>query len=126
MILKRESTLGSTSLRADSRLPLQELKPIEDSTNVLIFLCNRKGGQVPGKIYQYSATDKTILFIMDGTQEEQAVLKDYFGKFNRYVFCRNTAEDIARAIRDIEEKNLGAVKMSPLRHSIPPLPLKIS
>lgn len=96
------------------RLPLQKLKPIEDSTNVLIFLCNRKGGQIPGKIYQYSATDKTILFIMDGTQEEQAVLKDYFGKFNRYVFCLNTAEDIARAIRDIEEKNLGAVKNEPI------------
>lgn len=97
-----------------SRLPLQKLKPIEDSTNVLIFLCNRKGGQIPGKIYQYSATDKTILFIMDGTVEEQAVLKDYFGKFNRYVFCRNTAADIARAIRDIEEKNLGAVKNEPI------------
>ena len=101
------------------RLPLQELKPIEDSTNVLIFLCNRKGGQIPGKIYQYSATDKTILFIMDGTQEEQAVLKDYFGKFNRYVFCRNTAEDIARAIRDIEEKNLGAVKNEPIEEFNP-------
>ena len=101
------------------RLPLQELKPIEDSTNVLIFLCNRKGGQIPGKIYQYSATDKTILFIMDGTQEEQAVLKEYFGKFSRYVFCRNTAEDIARAIRDIEEKNLGAVKNEPIEEFNP-------
>jgi len=96
------------------RLPLQQLKPIEDSTNVLIFLCNRKGGQIPGKIYQYSATDKTILFIMDGTEDEQAVLRDYFGKFNRYVFCQNTAEDIARAIREIESGNLGAVKNEPI------------
>ena len=96
------------------RLPLQQLKPIEDSTNVLIFLCNRKGGQIPGKIYQYSATDKTILFIMDGTEDEQAVLKDYFGKFNRYVFCQNTAEDIARTIREIESGNLGAVKNEPI------------
>ena len=96
------------------RLPLQQMKPIEDSTNVLIFLCNRKGGQIPGKIYQYSATDKTILFIMDGTEDEQAVLKDYFGKFNRYVFCQNTAEDIARTIREIESGNLGAVKNEPI------------
>ena len=44
------------------RLPLAELKPIEDRTNVLVFACNRKGGQIPGKIYQYSATAKTILF----------------------------------------------------------------
>ena len=96
------------------RLPLTELKPIEDSTNVLIFLCNRKGGQIPGKIYQYSATDKTILFILDGTEDEQAVLKDYFGKFNRYVFCRNTVEDITRAIRQIESGDIGSVQNVPL------------
>ena len=81
---------------------------------MLIFLCNRKGGQIPGKIYQYSATNKTILFILDGTEEEQAVLKEFFGKFNRYVFCSNTKEDIARAIRDIEAGNTGNVKNDPI------------
>lgn len=96
------------------RLPLDKLKPIEDGTNVLIFLCNRKGGQIPGKIYQYSATDKTILFIMDGTREEQQVLREFFGKFNRFVFCQNTKEDIARAIRMIESGNLDGVENCPL------------
>lgn len=96
------------------RLTLDKLKPIEDSTNVLIFLCNRKGGQIPGKIYQYSATDKTILFILDGTGEEQKVLKEFFGKFNRYVFCQNNAEDIACAIRRIESGDLGEVENRPL------------
>lgn len=96
------------------RLPLDKLKPIEDSTNVLIFLCNRKGGQIPGKIYQYSATNKTILFIMDGTPEEQAVLREFFGKFNRYVFCQNTVEDITRAIRLIESGDFGKVENRPL------------
>lgn len=96
------------------RLPLNELKPIEDSTNVLVFLCNRKGGQIPGKIYQYSATNKTILFIMDGTEEEQRVLREFFGKYNRYVFCRNTVDDIARAIQKIETNNLGDVQNTPL------------
>lgn len=96
------------------RLPLAELKPIEASTNVLVFLCNRKGGQIPGKIYQYSATAKTILFILDGTEQEQAVLREYFGQFNRYVFCRNTVEDITRAIRQIESGELGPVRNVPL------------
>lgn len=96
------------------RLPLTELKPIEDCTNVLVFLCNRKGGQIPGKIYQYSATNKTILFILDGTEEEQAVLKAFFGKFNRYVFCQNTVDDIARAIRQIEAGDLGAAQNAAL------------
>lgn len=96
------------------RLPLVELRPIEDDTNVLVFLCNRQGGQIPGKIYQYSATNKTILFILDGTDDEQAVLKDYFGKFNRYVFCQNTVEDITRAIRQIESGDIGSVRNMPL------------
>lgn len=96
------------------RLTLDTLKPIEDSTNVLIFLCNRKGGQIPGKIYQYSATNKTILFILDGTDEEQRVLREFFGKYNRYVFCQNTKEDIAQAIRMIESGNLGDVQNRPL------------
>ena len=96
------------------RLTLDKLKLIEDSTNVLIFLCNRKGGQIPGKIYQYSATDKTVLFILDGTGEEQKVLKEFFGKFHRYVFCQNNAQDIARAIRRIESGDLGEVENRPL------------
>ena len=96
------------------RLPLDKLRPIEDKTNVLVFLCNRKGGQIPGKIYQYSATNKTILFILDGTPEEKEVLKNYFEKFNRYVFCENTVEDIERAIKDIESGNLGDVVNEPI------------
>ncbi len=96
------------------RLQLDRLKPIEDDTNVLVFLCNRKGGQIPGKIYQYAATNKTILFIMDGTQEEQEVLMDFFGKFNRFVFCQNTKADILRAIRIIETGDLAGVENRPL------------
>ena len=107
------------SIHIHPRLPLHELKPIENSANVLIFLCNRQGGQIPGKIYQYSATEKTILFILDGTEEEQQVLREFFGRFNRYVFCRNTGDDIARAIAAIEAGELGAVKNRPLEDFAP-------
>lgn len=96
------------------RLPLEQLKPLEDKTNVLIFLCNRKGGQIPGKIYQYSATEKTILFIMDGTEEEQKVLYDFFAPFRRYVFCENTVESISAAIARIESGDLGDVENKPI------------
>ena len=96
------------------RLPLDQLKPLEDNTNVLIFLCNRKGGQIPGKIYQYSATEKTILFIMDGTEEEKQVLHDFFAPFRRYVFCENTVESISAAIERIEKGDLGNVENKPI------------
>lgn len=101
------------------RLPLNELKPIESAANVLIFLCNRTGGQIPGKIYQYSATYKTILFILDGTQEEKRVLKEFFGKFNRYIFCENNKEDIVRAIKLVEEGKPGTVTNRPLNEFDP-------
>lgn len=105
---------GTDNIHIYPRLSLSELKPLEDSTNVLVFLCNRKGGQIPGKIYQYSATDKTILFILDGTVDEQDVLKEYFGRFNRYIFCQNTASDIARAIQQIEAGAVGSTQNLPL------------
>lgn len=105
---------SSKTITVRPRISLEQLKPIEMNTNVLVFLCNLSGGQIPGKIYQYSATDKTILFILDGTEEEQKVLRDYFGQFNRYVFCQNTVEDIVRAIRDIERGELHGVVNQPL------------
>lgn len=101
------------------RMPLHELKKIEDKTNVLIFLCNRKGGQIPGKIYQYSATNKVILFILDGTEEEQRILREYFEKFNRYIFCQNTCSSISEAICRIEAGDFGSVRNAPVEFFTP-------
>lgn len=88
------------------RISLEELKPIEREANVLVYICNLGGGQIPGKIYQYSATNKYILFIMDGTEEEKKVLHEYFSQFNRYVFCENNEDSIAEAVRTIRKGNL--------------------
>lgn len=101
------------------RLSLDKLNIIERKTNVLIFLCNLKGGQIPGKIYQYSATNKTILFILDGTEEEKSILKEYFSEFNRYVFCENTEESILKALKKIENGNLSGIKNEPVEYFSP-------
>lgn len=83
------------------RVTLDVLEGVQDKTQILVHLSNLKGGQIPGKIYHYSATDKPILFILDGTEEEKRVLKEYFGKFDRYYFCENTSEDIKRTMQII-------------------------
>ena len=101
------------------RMPLKELKNIENVTNVLVFLCNKQGGQIPGKIYQYSATNKIILFILDGTEEEKNTLKEYFGGFNRYVFCDNTVESIKMAINAIESNSFNGIENAPLEYFAP-------
>ncbi|MBQ6165016.1 MAG: hypothetical protein IJK23_11130 [Clostridia bacterium] len=89
---------GDGKIRAFPRMPLSELHTYEDRTGTLVFLCNLRGGQIPGKIFQYSAQNKPILFILDGTDEEKKAIFDYFSAFGRYVFCENEKEDIKRAI----------------------------
>lgn len=83
------------------RVTLDVLRDIQHRTTVLVHLCNLRGGQIPGKIYHYSATEKPILFILDGTEKEQEIIKDYFSHFNRYVFCSNDKESIKTAIAEL-------------------------
>ncbi len=107
----RVNICGKTDLITEStdklcikpRISVGELKKYEDETNVLVFLCNLKGGQIPGKIYQYAATNKLVLFILDGTEQEKTVLRDFFGKYERFIFCDNTYEDICHTIQTIRK-----------------------
>lgn len=83
------------------RVTLDILEKVQDETSVLVHLCNLRGGQIPGKIYHYSATTKPILFILDGTIEEQNIIEQFFSKFNRYYFCKNNKDDIANSICEL-------------------------
>ena len=96
------------------RLPLGELKKHEDKANVVICLFNLGGGQIPGKIYQLAATNKTILAILDGPEDEQKIIRDYFEKFNRFVFCQNNEQSISEAIDKIETGDLGDISNEPI------------
>lgn len=100
---------GDTNLALDAteqiqisgRVTLDVLDKIQAKTGVLVHLCNLRGGQVPGKIYHYCATTKPILFILDGTAEEQEILKIYFSQFDRFYFCENNTGSILEAISHI-------------------------
>lgn len=78
----------------EKRVQIGKLCTVQAETDVLIMLCNLRGGQIPGKIYHYSATKKPIIFILDGTEEEKNEIYEYFNKFNRYCFCQNNIKDI--------------------------------
>lgn len=84
------------------RVTLDVLAKVQAETDVLVHLSNLRGGQIPGKIYHYSATGKPILFILDGTREEQDILRKYFSRFHRYYFCENTEESILSVIQNIQ------------------------
>lgn len=96
---------STAKICVSERVTLDVLEGVQDKTQILVHLSNLKGGQIPGKIYHYSATDKPVLFILDGTEEEKRVLKEYFGKFDRYYFCENTSEDIKRTMQIIIKDN---------------------
>lgn len=113
------SLISTDTVRVFPRLPLGELKTHEDAANVLVFLCNLRGGQIPGKIYQYSATNKAVLFILDGTEDEVRTLKAYFGKFDRYIFCENTPESIKEAVAALQSGTLGEHLRRPIEYFAP-------
>lgn len=92
-------------IQVSGRVTLDVLDEVQAKTCVLVHLCNLRGGQIPGKIYHYSATNKPILFILDGTEEEQDILYDYFSQFNRYYFCKNSRDAILSAMSSICEDN---------------------
>lgn len=92
---------SSDKITVSGRVTLDVLEQVQNQTSVLVHLCNLRGGQIPGKIYHYSATTKPILFILDGTEEEKRIIKDFFEKYDRYYFCNNNCHDIQEAINQL-------------------------
>lgn len=93
---------STEKIEVRGRVTLEELSVVQGQTDILVHLCNRRGGQIPGKIYHYSATCKPILFILDGTPQEVEILEEHFKKYNRYYFTNNTVESIQTCMKKIE------------------------
>lgn len=92
---------STEKITVSGRVTLDVLSQVQEKTAVLVHLSNLKGGQIPGKIYHYSASTKPILFILDGTPEEREILRTYFQQFERYYFCENSESSILDALRTI-------------------------
>lgn len=90
------------NVKVNGRVNFKKVKEIEVKSDVLIHLSNLRGTQIPGKIYQYSGTNKPILFILDGESE---ALRQTFMKYNRYIFCENNEHSILNALENIYELN---------------------
>lgn len=75
------------------------ISKLEGECDLLICILNKKGTQIPGKIYHYAATNKPILVLLDGEYREE--MRHYLESFNRYIICNNTADEILEAIQNI-------------------------
>lgn len=80
------------------RVSYSEVERLEEDTDILVCVCNREGTQIPGKLYYYAATNRPVLVILDGRAEE---IQHYLEPYRRFFFCRNTPDDIARAVCEI-------------------------
>lgn len=87
-----------------TRQKMNVVEELEEKSDILVCMCNKKGTQIPGKIYHYAATNKPILIILDGERKEE--LREYFEGFNRYKLCENTEQDIVNAIEEIKNSSI--------------------
>ncbi len=64
--------------------------------NVIVCLMNKKGGQIPGKVYHDASSKKDILLIKDGEYADE--IQNFFEKYGHYTFVENNVEAIDIAI----------------------------
>lgn len=98
------SLLQKENMTIKPRQKLDVVEKLEENCDILVCVCNKKGTQIPGKVYHYAATNKPILVILDGDKKEK--LRKYFESFNRYVICGNNEEEIINAINNIRNSNI--------------------
>ena len=98
--------IGDSDLRLEStenisvinRLSPRELEKYMARINVIVCLMNRKGNQVPGKLYHYASSTKDILLIKDG--EYGQAIQDFFARYDHYTFTDNTTDSIDAVIKN--------------------------
>ena len=86
------------NITVNERLPWDKVQELEKKADILVHLSNLRGSQIPGKIYQYSGTNKPILFILDGDINK---IKEQFEAYNRYVFCLNNLMNIQKTVEEM-------------------------
>lgn len=92
-----------------------DIEVYEDRADILVVLMNRTGTQIPGKLYHIAGTNKAILVILDG--ENQDEMRVYIESFGRYYTCGNSVSEIREALMRIisENRSFGpAISLTPM------------
>lgn len=83
------------------RVEKQKVEEIEQDSDVIVCVCNRKGTQIPGKIYHASATNRTVLIILDGEHKDE--IEKYFKAYGRFAFCENEKNAILKTLKNLSK-----------------------
>lgn len=87
---------NTKNIKVHGVVQYREAVNMENTSDILITICNSSGTQIPGKIYYCAAYIKPIIIILDG--EYQKELREYFQNFDRYILCENNKKSITEAI----------------------------
>ena len=88
---------STDSIKVIERVSPSEIEEYMKKINVIVCLMNKKGGQIPGKIYHDASSMKDILLIKDGEYGEE--IQNYFEKYEHYTFVDNKEDSIDIAIK---------------------------
>jgi len=81
------------NIRIYSRVPFQEAESLQSECDILFCMTNKKGTQIPAKIYYSASTYKPIVVAVDG--DLSGKMKKYFESFGRFIVCNNDKNEIA-------------------------------
>lgn len=103
---------GSSDLKLDTtsnivvqeRVSPQEADEMEKAMDVIVCILNKHCIQIPGKLFYKTCLPQVILVILDGKYQD--VIKEDLERYNRFLFCNNTQDDIDRAVSMIKKYNL--------------------
>lgn len=102
--------VGGTDLHLKSRANINvysatgDIEAFEQRSDLLVVLLNKRGTQIPGKVFHLAGTNKPILVIVDG--EHRNELGIYLRGFKRYYVCNNEQGEIAAEIIRIKNKRV--------------------
>ena len=80
------------------RVSKEELDSYMKQVDVIICLMNKKGNQIPGKVYHDASSTKDILLIKDGEYGDS--IQKFFDKYNHYTFVDNNMDSISTVFEE--------------------------
>ncbi len=84
--------------------PTGSIETFQKRSDLLVVLLNKKGTQIPGKVFHLAGSNKPILVIADGEHKNE--LASYLRGFNRYHVCTNNPSEIADEVFRIKNKQI--------------------
>lgn len=111
-----DSDISLPEVRNINVLPRGDISEYEKKADLLVCVLNKRGTQIPGKVYYNASTNLPVLVVVDGDDRDE--MKEYLRSFNRFYICDNNIESIETAINEIMESSKEWLPCSNLKPTV--------